>query len=135
VIGTGPEEVSAEGASTVPAPLSSAPPDPADLADLARQVAAVVAANPAVARLDGGVFGAVATYLPGRRLVGVRIGQGDEPVEVAVVLYADHPFPDIVRGIRRDVAALCGGAAVDITVSDVVLRGDTGPGAVVEIGP
>jgi hypothetical protein len=116
----------------VSASLPTAPPDPAELA---RQVAAVVAANPAVARLDGGVFGAVATYLPGRRLVGVRIGQGDEPVEVAVVLYADHPFPEIVRGIRRDVATLCGGAAVDITVSDVVLRGDTGPGAVVEIGP
>jgi hypothetical protein len=98
-------------------------------------VAAAVTANPAVARLDGGVFGAIATYLPGRRLVGVRIGQGDEPVEVAVVLYGDHPFPEVVRGIRRDVAALCGGAAVDITVSDVVLRGDAGPETFVEIGP
>ncbi|MCW0211973.1 MAG: hypothetical protein OJJ54_01300 [Pseudonocardia sp.] len=126
------------------APRSPAPADPADLA---RQVAAVVAANPAVARLDGGVYGAVATYLPGRRLVGVRIGQGDEPVEVSVALYADHPFPAIVRGIRRDVSALCNGAAVDITVSDVVVRGEETPaatgapgtpvatGAVVEIGP
>ncbi len=87
--------------------------------ELAERVAAVVAAHPAVARLDGGMFGAVATYLPGRRLVGVRIGRQDEPVELAVVLHLDRPFPEVVVALRREVAALCGGAAVDITVADV----------------
>lgn len=95
----------------------TAPARPA--AELADQVADVVSAHPAVARLDGGVFGAVATYLPGRRLVGVRIGQPGEPVEVAVVLHLMRPIPDVVAVLRREVAALCGGVPVDITVADV----------------
>jgi DNA-binding transcriptional LysR family regulator len=92
--------------------------------ELAEQVAAAVRAHPAVARLDGGVFGAVATYLPGRRLVGVRIGEGDEPVEVAVVLHPDRPIPDVVRALRREVSRMCGGAAVDVTVADLALPDD-----------
>ncbi|WP_300008035.1 hypothetical protein [Pseudonocardia sp.] len=92
--------------------------DPDALAEL---VAATVAAHPAVARLDGGKFGVVATYLPGRRLLGVRIGQGSEPVELAVVLHLQRPIPDVVRDLRREVSALCGGTTVDITVSDVAV--------------
>jgi len=87
--------------------------------ELAEQVAAAVRAHPAVAGLHGGAHGAVATYLPGRRVVGVRIGEGDEPVEVAVVLHPDRPIPDVVRALRRDVSRMCGGAAVDITVADL----------------
>lgn len=85
---------------------------------LAERVAAAVAAHPAVARLDGEA-GAVATYLPGRRLIGVRLGQGGEPVELAVVLRLDQPIPGVAAALRREVSALCGGAAVDITVTDV----------------
>lgn len=94
---------------------------PTDTDALAELVAAVVTANPAVARLDGGVFGTVATHLPGRRLVGVRIGRGDEPVELGVVLHLGRPIPDVLTALRREVSALCGGAAVDITVSDVAV--------------
>lgn len=90
---------------------------------LAEQVAAAVLAQPGVAGLHGGVFGAVATYLPGRRLTGVRIGDGDEPVELGVVLHLDRPIPDVVRALRRTVSAMCGGAAVDIVVADVALPG------------
>ncbi|WP_219415429.1 hypothetical protein [Pseudonocardia nigra] len=97
----------------------------ADPAALAERIAATVTAHPAVARLDGGMFGAVATYLPGRRLTGVRVGEGDEPVEVGVVLYLDRPIPDVVRSLRREVSGMCGGAAVDITVADVALHGET----------
>ncbi|WP_308259192.1 hypothetical protein [Pseudonocardia sp. H11422] len=96
--------------------------------DLAEQVAAVVTAHPAVARLDAGAFGAVATYLPGRRLAGVRIGEVGEPVELGVVLYLDRPFPEVVRLLRREVAALCGGAPVDITVTDVDTTGSPAGG-------
>jgi len=88
---------------------------------LAELVAAAVIAHPAVARLDGGVFGAVATYLPGRRLVGVRIGRSAEPVELGVVVNLSSRIPDVVADLRREVSALCGGAAVDITVSDVAV--------------
>jgi hypothetical protein len=102
----------------------TAVPSPLDPVALAERVAAAVTAHPAVAGLHGGLYGAVATYLPGRKLVGVRIGEGDEPVEVAVVLRADRPIPDVVRALRREVSGLCGGAAVDITVADIVLPGE-----------
>ena len=95
-------------------------PDPSPVS-LAEQIAAVVTAHPAVAGLDGGIFGAVATYLPGRRLTGVRVGEGDEPVELAVVLHLDQPIPGVVRDLRREVSGMCGGAAVDITVADVAV--------------
>jgi hypothetical protein len=107
-------------------PVAEPAPTPARasasaLAALAEKVAAAVAAHPAVARLDGGPFGAIATYLPGRRLLGVRIGEGDEPVELAVVLYPDRPIPEVVGALRPEVSRMCGGAAVDITVSDLEL--------------
>ena len=63
--------------------------DPAELA-------AAVRAHPGVARLDGGPFGTVASFLPGRRRVdGVRIGVGDEPVELAVVARSGMPLPQL----------------------------------------
>lgn len=97
----------------------------ADTDALAERVAAAVTAHPSVAGLHGGIFGAVATYLPGRRLTGVHIGEGGEPVELGVVLYLDRPLPDVVRALRREVSVLCGGAAVDITVADVAVPGDS----------
>jgi hypothetical protein len=96
-------------------------PSPPDPVVLAERVAAAVAAHPAVAGLHGGIYGSVTTYLPGRKLVGVRIGEGDEPVEVAVVLRPDRPIPDVVRALRSEVSRICGGAAVDITVADIVI--------------
>ena len=99
-------------------------PNPPDPVELAERVAAAVAAHPAVAALHGGIYNDIATYLPGRKLVGVRIGEGDEPVEVAVVLRADRPIPEVVRSLRREVSLLCGGAAVDITVTDILLPGE-----------
>lgn len=99
-------------------------PQQDDPAVLAERVAAAVTAHPAVAGLHGGTYGAVVTYLPGRRLVGVHIGRADEPVEVAVVLHPDRPIPDVVRALRHEVSALCGGAAVDITVADIALPGE-----------
>jgi hypothetical protein len=129
------------------------PTDPAVLAEL---VAEAVTAHPSVVRLDGGAFGTVATFLPSRRLVGVHVGRPGEAVEIAVVLRLDRPIPDVVASLRSTVRALCDGAAVDVTVSDVELPGapepDTAaddppgkagvrrpagvtPGASVEIGP
>ncbi|GAA0895372.1 hypothetical protein [Pseudonocardia zijingensis] len=103
-------------------------PGPPDPVELAVRVADAVTAHPAVAGLHGGPYGSVATYLPGRRLLGVRIGEGDEPVEVAVVLRPDRPIPEVVRELRRDVSRLCGGAAVDITVADIAIPDPAGPG-------
>lgn len=110
---TGPD------AMTVPTPT-----DPAVLAEL---VADAVTAHPSVARLDGGAFGTVATYLPAGRLVGVHVGRPGEPVEIAVVLRLDRPIPDVVASLRTTVRALCDGASVDVTVADVELPGAPGP--------
>lgn len=94
-------------------------PDPAATA---ARIEAVVTAHPAVVRLEGGPFGAVATHLPGRRIVGVRVGEPGEAVELAVALYLDHPLPDAAAALRREVAPLVPGSPVDITVTDVELR-------------
>lgn len=90
---------------------------------LAEQVAAVVANHPAVAALDAGPHGAVAMYLPGRRLAGVRIGAPGEAVEIGVVLRLGAPIPDVVRALRAAVSAVCAGARVDIGVMDVEIGG------------
>jgi hypothetical protein len=105
--------------ATGPSAPQAAPAD--DPAALAERVAAAVTAHPSVARLHGGPFGVIATHLPGRRLVGVRIGVGAEPVELGVVLHVDRPIPQVVPVLRRQVSRLCGGAAVDITVADLEL--------------
>jgi hypothetical protein len=94
----------------------------ADPPTLAEQVAAAVSAHPSVVRLHGGTFGDLATYLPGRRLVGVRLGAG-EPVELGVVLLLDRPIPGVVRSLRRLVSGMCGDAPVDVTVGDVIVPG------------
>jgi hypothetical protein len=109
---------------TAPAQRTTVVPSPPDPVELAQRVAAAVAAHPAVAGLHGGIYGSVTTYLPGRKLLGVRIGEGDEPVEVAVVLRADRPIPETVRSLRSAVSRLCGGAAVDITVADIAVPGE-----------
>ncbi|GAY10541.1 hypothetical protein [Pseudonocardia sp. N23] len=102
-----------------PAPAGRAAASPDDM--FVETVAALVAAHPAVARLDGGRFGDVATYLPGRRrLVGVRVGEPGEPVEIAVVVLGDRPIPQAVAEIRSAVAALRPGP-VDVTVSDIAV--------------
>jgi hypothetical protein len=106
-------------------PSAPTAPSPADPAVLAERVAATVTAHPAVARLHGGVYGDIVTYLPGRRIVGVRIGRADEPVEIAVVLRPDRPIPEVVRALRREVSDVCGGAAVDITVADLAIPGES----------
>ncbi|TCK24908.1 hypothetical protein [Pseudonocardia endophytica] len=98
--------------------------DPAVLAEL---VADAVTAHPSVARLDGGTFGTVATFLPTRKLVGVHVGRPGEPVEIAVVLRLDRPIPDTVASLRTSVRALCDGSPVDVTVSDIELPGDPDP--------
>lgn len=104
-------------------PADPARPGPDALAEL---VADTVAAHPSVARLDGGTFGAVATWLPGRRLVGVHVGGPAEPVEIGVVLRLDRPIPATVASLRRTLAPLVGGSAIDVTVADVDTGHETG---------
>lgn len=70
----------------------------------AEVVAATVLAVPGVVRLHGGRFGEVGTYLPGRRVTGVRLG--DEGTEVHVVVTGAEPVPRTAARIQRAVSAI-----------------------------
>ncbi|WP_231498133.1 hypothetical protein [Pseudonocardia halophobica] len=99
---------------------------------LPERVAAAVLSHPAVVRLDGGPFGSVASYLPGRRVVGVRAGEGaaaGEPVEVAVVVRwpAGTPLPELAEEIAARVRGVAGERPVDVTVADLVPAPITAP--------
>ncbi|GAY12138.1 hypothetical protein [Pseudonocardia sp. N23] len=104
-----------EPAAPHPVPGTSAPREVADA------VAAAVLAHPDVERLDGGPFGAVASYLPGRRLLGVRVGGPAEPAQVAVVVRFGTPLPALAESVAQRVRAVLGPVPVDVTFADVVL--------------
>jgi hypothetical protein len=85
--------------------------------ETADAVAVAVLACPAVVRLvDDGV---VATFLPGRRVGGVRVD--DDSCEVAVAVRADgRPIPEIAEQVRAAAATAAGDRAVDVLVADLV---------------
>lgn len=85
--------------------------DPADL------VAAAVLAVPGVRALHGGALGEVGTYLPGRRVAGVRLG--GERCAVHVVLEWDAGLSATSDLVRDAVRTVVPGVAVDVTVEDV----------------
>ena len=70
----------------------------------AEVVAAAALAVPGVVRLHGGRFGGLGTYLPGRRVTGVRID--DEGTEVHVVVSDRVPVPDTAARVQRAVSAI-----------------------------
>jgi hypothetical protein len=105
----------------VTAPASAAlpgePPPDEELADL---VARRVLGCPGVDALAGGGLGQVATFLPGRRVLGVALH--DDVCEVQVVLrLADRPLPEIADQVRQAVRPVVGDRRVDVLVADVVL--------------
>lgn len=79
---------------------------------VAEDVEAALLAHPDVARLDR----AFASYLPGRRVDGVRVG---DRVEVAVVLRPGRPIGEVVRELRARVTRVAGPAPVDVVVADI----------------
>ncbi|MCX8561950.1 Asp23/Gls24 family envelope stress response protein [Mycolicibacterium mucogenicum] len=87
------------------------------LEDPAERVAAAVSAVEGVAGLHAGMFGEVATYLPGRRVSGVRIGPDRVDVHVSLVLGV--PVRPTAAAIQRAVAELVA-LPVDVTIEDLV---------------
>lgn len=85
--------------------------------DDADRIAAVVMATAGVAALHGGMFGEVATYLPGRRVSGIRMST--DRVDVHVSLTLNAPVRDTASAIQRAVAAITD-LPVDITIEDLV---------------
>ena len=81
-------------------------------------IAACVTACPSVVELSGGPTGSVATYLPGRRVVGVR-ARGPS-VAIHVVGRWEVPVPKLTDEVRSAIAGLVNGHAVEVVVEDLV---------------
>ncbi|MUL78444.1 Asp23/Gls24 family envelope stress response protein [Mycolicibacterium sp. CBMA 226] len=96
---------------------SDAPAGDGILEDTAERIAAAVTAVEGVAGLHAGMFGEVATYLPGRRVSGVRIGPDRVDVHVSLVLGV--PVRPTAAAIQRAVAELVE-LPVDVTIEDLV---------------
>lgn len=59
----------------------------------------------------------VATYLPGRKISGVRVR--DDEVEVHVVARWSTLLPDVAEEVRALVTPLAGGLPVSVFIDDV----------------
>lgn len=101
-------------------------------AGLAERVAEAVLTDPGVAGLHGGVFGEIATYLPGRRIEGIRIG-GDL---CAVHIIARYPadLRAVAESVRARVAAIVA-LPVQVTIEDLLTGENTRPDENTEVAP
>lgn len=90
-------------------------------------VAAAALGCPLIAGLTGGRFGEIATYRPGRRLVGVREVDGE--VEVHVVAKWGTPLPEVAEVVRAAVTPHAAGLAVAVYVDDIEVPGEAPVGA------
>ena len=91
----------------------------------AEAVAAAALGSPLIAGLTGGHFGEVATYLPGKRVVGVR--EADGTIEVHVVAKWGTPLPEVADVVRRAVAAHTDGTPVAVYVDDIEVPDEEAP--------
>jgi hypothetical protein len=80
-------------------------------------VAAAVAGCAGVAALDGGPFGEVATYLPGRMVAGVVVGNGRLTVQVRSRW--GIPAADLAVRITAVLVSLTGRRPVDVVIADI----------------
>lgn len=89
-------------------------------------VAVAVRACPLVADLHGGPFGEVATYLPRRRVIGIRA------TVTALEIHVIGRFPaaalQLAAQVRVAVAPWAGGLPVDVVLEDILLPGELLPG-------
>lgn len=82
-------------------------------------VASAVLACPLVVALSGGRAGEIASYLPGRRVTGVRIGDG--AVTVHVVAVYGPTCAQIATQVRQAVQAVVGPLPVIVGIDDLDL--------------
>lgn len=108
----------ARAARPAPAAGRTADDTPTDEkpAELADRVAAAVLAVPGVHDLHGGVLGEVATYLPGRRVNGVRLREDE--THIHLVLSWDAPVAITTAAVRAQVAVIVPGP-IHVAVEDV----------------
>jgi uncharacterized alkaline shock family protein YloU len=97
------------------ATLAGAEPDPDAIAAVVRGVNGVV-------DLSGGAIGEVATYLPGRRVTGVQVGE--DSIEVHVVAEYGLSVLDVADQVRTAVRGLEPQRIVNVAIDDVRLPGE-----------
>lgn len=85
-------------------------------------VAAAALGSPLIAGLWGGRVEEIATYGPGRRLLGVR--EVDGTVEIHVVARWGTPLPEVADVVRAAVASHAGGLPVVVFVDDIQVPGE-----------
>ncbi|WP_205414098.1 hypothetical protein [Amycolatopsis thermalba] len=92
----------------------------------ADRIATAVQAQPTVADLHGGRFGEIATYLPHRRVRGIRIRPGE--ITVGVIGRYPATADRIGDDVRTAVTAQPGtaGHAVHVHIADLLPQ-DNGP--------
>ena len=83
---------------------------------VAQQVAAAAQAVPGVTGLHAGVFGEVATYLPGSRVSGVRMS--DDSGEVHIIVDINHDLRAVADEVVT-VASQVAGVPVSVVVEDI----------------
>jgi len=79
-------------------------------------VAAAVEGCAGVAGLDGGRYGEVATYLPGRVIPGVMVSGGRVTVQIRSRWV---PVPGVAALITAVLAPLTGSRPVDVLIADI----------------
>jgi hypothetical protein len=88
-------------------------------------VAAAARGCPAVDGLCPGAWGGVVTYLPGRRVPGVRLA--DDHLVISVRSRWGVPASEVARQVRAAVAALAGPRRIDVVVADMSDRDAVSP--------
>ncbi|MBA3266105.1 MAG: Asp23/Gls24 family envelope stress response protein [Nocardioidaceae bacterium] len=104
-------------------PVLAAASSPPPAFEPVEGLAAAVQSCAGVASLSGGTFGEVATYLPGRRVRGVRLT--DETVEVHIVAFWGPPLPPVAAQIRVAAAPFAGSRTIDVYIDDLLLPDTT----------
>ncbi|MEO6880398.1 MAG: Asp23/Gls24 family envelope stress response protein [Mycobacteriaceae bacterium] len=95
-------------------PTGAGPAAPVEIED---RIVEAVLTVPGVVAMHGGTFGEAATYLPGRRVSGVRIN--DQGTDVHVTVLYGSVVRTVAEQVRRAVAAVSPGP-VQVTVEDLV---------------
>ena len=80
-------------------------------------VAAAVRGCAGVAGLDGGQFGEVASYLPGRKVQGIVVSGGR--VRVQIRSQWAVPAPELAALIKAELVPLTGHRPVDVVIADI----------------
>jgi hypothetical protein len=104
------------------APADGTAPSLAGGADV-DMIATAVRLCAGVSALDGGAHGEIATYLPGRKVTGVVVGDGRVTVQVRVRW--GTPAPDLAALITTVAAPFTGHRRIDVVIADI----DDPPGA------